>query len=60
LRTGDLVRTKVPGFGTGKESKVGTIIRETYFVDTKKPAIVEVLHEDGTFYEWYTWQLEKV
>lgn len=60
MRTGDLVRTKVPGFGTGKKSKFGTIIKETYFVDTKKPATVEVLHEDGTFLEWYTWQLEKV
>ncbi len=58
MRTGDLVKTKVPGFGTGKESKIGTIVRETYFSDIDKPAKVIVMHADGSFVEWYTWQLE--
>ena len=58
MRVGDLVRTKVPGFGTGNQPKIGTIIRETFFANKKEPGLFEVMHEDGSFREWYTWQLE--
>ena len=60
MKVGDLVRTRVPGFGTGNQSKIGTVIREVFFVDKKEPGLVEVMHEDGSFQEWYTWQLEDV
>jgi hypothetical protein len=60
MKVGDLVRTRVPGFGTGKQSKIGTVINETFFANEKEAALFEVLHDDGSFCEWYTWQLEDV
>ena len=57
---GDLVRTRVPGFGTGKKSKIGTVVKEIFFACEKEPGLVEVMHEDGSFQEWYTWQLEAI
>ena len=60
MNVGDVVRTKVPGFGTGSRAKLGTVIKETYFSNQVEPVKLEVLHDDGSIYEWYTWQLEEV
>jgi hypothetical protein len=60
MKIGDIVKTKVPGFGTGKESKLGTIIKAKYGVDKNELLMVEVLQSDGSFHEWYPWQLESV
>ena len=60
MKTGDVVKTKVPGFGTGPIAKLGTIISDRHFVRNDKAGIFEVLHVDGTFREWYPWQLEIV
>jgi len=58
MRVGDLVRTKVPGFGTGPIAKVGTVIDTRNFVQHGRAGMVQVMHEDGAFMEWYPWQLE--
>ena len=58
MKVGDLVKTKVPGFGTGKASKFGVVIDTKYFVGHEEAGTVEVMHEDGTFTKWYSWQLE--
>jgi|TARA_R110000824_G_C14787091_1_gene632727 hypothetical protein len=60
LKIGDIVKTKVPGFGTGKTSKMGTVIDTREFVQHGKAGAVWVMHEDGSFLEWYPWQLENI
>jgi hypothetical protein len=59
VKVGDVVMTKVPGFGTGNVSKIGTII-ETQCFDQYSAGTVQVMHDDGTFLEWYPWQLEEI
>jgi len=60
VKEGDIVKTKVPGFGTGRIAKMGTIISDRHFVRKDEAGSFEVLHIDGTFREWYPWQLEIV
>ena len=57
MEVGDLVKTKVPGFGTGKTVKLGTVVGVK---DRDKHLPVQVMHDDGTFLEWYPWQLESL
>ena len=60
MKVGDLVKTKVPGFGTGDTPKLGTIVDTRHFLHHGETGMVYVFHEDGTFREWYPWQLEVV
>jgi hypothetical protein len=60
MKVGDLVKTKVPGFGTGKVSKTGIVIDAREFVSHGKAGEVSVMHHDGTFLKWYPWQLENM
>jgi hypothetical protein len=61
MKVGDIVKTKVPGFGTGNKQKIGTII-ESYDVGSRLGDIgtAEVLHVDGTVITWHTFQLEVI
>ena len=59
MKVGDLVKTKVPGFGTGPKSKIGIIINASIFgPNSSEIGTVEVMHADGTTIAWYPWQLE--
>lgn len=62
MKVGDLVKTKVPGFGTGATVRIGTVIEtsEGSPLEEAGSLPVQVMHEDGTFLEWYPWQLEPV
>ena len=60
MKVGDLVKTRVPGFGTGPTVKFGTIVDTRHFVKHDEAGMVGVMHHDGTFQEWYPWQLEKL
>ena len=60
MKTGDLVMTKTPGFGTGKKSKIGTVVKEIFFAHSSDAEMVVVMHDDGTFHKWYTWQLSLI
>ena len=61
MKIGDVVKTKVPGFGTGNVSKVGTIIdTKLHWIRSEDAVTVHVFHEDGTFLDWYPWQLELI
>lgn len=60
MKVGDLVKTRVPGFGTGNASKVGTVIDTKHYVKHNEAGMVNVFHYDGTFLNWYPWQLEVV
>ena len=55
MKVGDIVRTQVPGFGTGGVSKIGTIVEDVHMSE-----LFLVMHDDGDFQEWYTWQLDVV
>jgi hypothetical protein len=59
MKVGDLVKTKVPGFGTGDKEKIGVIVNSVMF-NTKSEEIgmVEVMHSCGKIITWYPWQLE--
>jgi len=59
LEKGDLVKTKVPGFGTGGKSKIGIVTEaNTFGTNSEEIGTIEVLHIDGTTMTWYPWQLE--
>ena len=61
MTIGDLVQTKVPGFGTGKTPKVGVVIDAHVFgPNSTDIGVMKVLHTDGTIFEWYPWQLNKI
>lgn len=60
MKVGDAVKTKVPGFGTGRVSKPGIVIDTACFVNNDGAGVVTVMHHDGTFVKWYPWQLEKL
>ena len=61
MKVGDIVKTRVPGFGTGKNSKMGTIIDTREFVKHREAGVRSCsCMEDGTFLEWYPWQLVMV
>lgn len=63
MEVGDLVKTKVPGFGTGDRARLGTIVGTkdgfTWRLQIDNLP-VQVMHDDGTFLEWYPWQLERL
>ena len=59
MKVGDVIMTKVSGFGTGNVSKAGTII-DTQCFDYHSAGTLEVMYDDGTFMERYPWQLEKI
>ena len=58
MKVGDVVKTRVPGFGTGSISKAGIVIDTREFVRLGEVGSVSVMHDDGTFYDWYPWQLK--
>jgi hypothetical protein len=61
MKVGDLVKTKVPGFGTGKTSRTGIVIDANVFgPNSTDIGVIKVLHPDGTTFEWYPWQLNKI
>jgi len=62
VKVGDLVKTRVPGFGTGNTARIGTVIDSSKFAPRGETGYmpVQVMHEDGAFLEWYPWQLETV
>jgi hypothetical protein len=54
MKVGDLVKTKIPGFGTGQESHIGVVIEESLRREFK------ILESGGFMRTWYSWQLELV
>jgi|TARA_R110000824_G_scaffold252068_4_gene440711 hypothetical protein len=56
LKNGDLVKTKIPGFGTGKESRFGIVIDASVGSTADQ---VDVFGDDGKMRTWYEWQLER-
>ncbi len=61
MKVGDVVKTKVPGFGTGPTPKSGIIVEVCIFgPNSSEVGVVEVMHDSGKVLEWYPWQLEIV
>ena len=59
MKIGDLVKTKVPGFGTGPKPSNGIIVKACVFgPNSSEIGVVEVMHASGKILEWYPWQLE--
>ncbi len=61
MNVGDLVKTKVPGFGTGPDSKSGIVVKAHVFgPNSSEVGVVEVMYDTGKIVEMYPWQLEKL
>jgi len=60
MEVGDLVKTKVPGFGTGNTVRLGTVVNNEKFMLYNHNGPVFVMHDDGEILEWYPWQLEVI
>ena len=61
MKLGDLVKTKVPGFGTGQTSRMGIIVNICIvFDDQNMGKECRVLEADNSVRDWYDYQLKVI